>query len=124
MDSQIALDRIIRKAIDNGWDIYAFLEAPGEPTQWTVYDNGVIRLPLARGGASATVLCQYIFDHAFAKALWGEEKYSMTIHDLNTPSEYANSIMLQQPMWTYHLQQMVISDDRIQYLIDHVPLTN
>ncbi len=46
-----------------------------------------------------------IFDHKFAKALWGDEPL--------------HRIKLTEPLmenWGYHLQQMVIADDPIAYL--------
>jgi hypothetical protein len=51
---------------------------------------------------------QLIFNHDFARALWGKE----------APNHYCqvNGI----DMWQYHLQQMVIANDPISYLDEHV----
>ena len=50
-----------------------------------------------------------IFNHDFAKALWGEEQ--------------ARAGKFDEPVgvaWKYHLQQMVVSKDPIKYLGDNI----
>lgn len=54
-----------------------------------------------------------IFNHDFAKALWGDNEvivYSDTYEDIH---EYL-------PNWQYHLQQMVIANDPIKYLGENI----
>jgi hypothetical protein len=46
----------------------------------------------------------FIFNHDFAKALWGD------MHPMN------DHIPNWQLAWQYHLMQMVIAEDPIQYL--------
>lgn len=59
-----------------------------------------------------------IFNHDFAKALWGEQK-------LLENGEYPQTVImykgkpLWQP-WEHHLQQMVIADDPIKYLGENI----
>lgn len=53
-----------------------------------------------------------VYNHDFAKALWGEEE-----HTLHFPE---GEIHRQSPVWQYHLQQMVIAADPIQYLGMHL----
>lgn len=54
-----------------------------------------------------------IYNHDFAKALWPETEVSkVTRSDMFT--DIGDHIV--QPAWQYHLQQMVIADDPIEYL--------
>ena len=52
----------------------------------------------------------FIYDHRFAKALWeGTQLNSLAgtyVHDI--------------PEWKYRLQEMVVSEDPIQYLGEHI----
>jgi len=68
-----------------------------------------------------------IFNHDFAKALWGEATWMLTdMGDWVSPSNYDGLTLGSQelPAWQYHLQQMVIADDPIQYLGENLPLDN
>jgi hypothetical protein len=58
-----------------------------------------------------------IFDHEFAKALFGEQ-YFVDKHELTdfTSSEYDYHFGKVHHEWQYHLQQLVLSEDRIDYL--------
>lgn len=51
----------------------------------------------------------WIYDHDFARALWGEE---VDWYDTNDDSF--------MPRWKGHLQEMVVADDPIAYLKDHI----
>lgn len=52
-----------------------------------------------------------IYNHDFAKALWGENKIAtMGLH----------TVFNNLPAWAFHLTQMVIADDPIAYLGDHL----
>jgi hypothetical protein len=64
-----------------------------------------------------------IFDHDFAKAIWGEEE---GIFDCPYGCEDSDEdqedfrMEVEIPKWQYHLQQAVISKDPIQYYYDHL----
>ena len=64
-----------------------------------------------------------IFNHAFAKALWGE-KETDTGDAWYDPEGSANGtgayVSVKLPAWQYHLQQMVIALDLIKYLGEHI----
>jgi hypothetical protein len=52
---------------------------------------------------------RFIFNHEFAKALWGEE----IVHvqpDLSIPGVY------ESPLWKQRLMDMVVAEDPIKYL--------
>lgn len=60
-----------------------------------------------------------IFSHKFAKAFWGEQDCVGTpVGNLPTdqPVETASQQNSGVPMWKYHLQQMVLEEDPVQYL--------
>ena len=60
----------------------------------------------------------YIFDHDFAKALWGETT-DYTAVNMAYPDS-PSRVYFYQNGYKYHLQQMVISDDPIKYLGDNI----
>ena len=101
-DKQI-LEKAIHKAIDGGWK-----EAHGNTLH--VLDDGTIVVVLKRKqGAdyaygTNTSLFNIIYQHDFAKALWGEEPIPPVVHGHEIP------------WWKMHLSQMVISDNPIEYL--------
>jgi hypothetical protein len=107
------LDQAIRKATDNGWDFLGHIKSryhswrPGTfPGQHDFRDaNGrltdLVEIPSE----------QIIFNHEFAKALWGEEP--TWPRDDGKKADLVN--------WRYHLQQRVIAEDPIAYLGDRMP---
>lgn len=54
-----------------------------------------------------------IFNHNFAKALWGEKEEIKSAKGEVLFRPYATG-------WQYHLQQMVIAEDPIKYLGDYL----
>lgn len=57
-----------------------------------------------------------IYNHDFAKALWGEEPMELGSEPVYPRMDLTTYI---EP-WKYHLQRMVIADDPIQYLAEHI----
>jgi len=54
-----------------------------------------------------------IFSHAFAKALWGDEEH------------YNNGLLISlSPAWKYHLQRLVLAEDRVKYLKESIEKGN
>ena len=111
------LQKAIDKAIHNGWN-EALIE-----DEWHIhpgrmagrYDMCVpkVDLPVYHCDAAAV-----IFDHGFAKAIWSEIK---PLENGEYPPE---AIMYKgKPMWEpwkYYLQQMVIAENPIKYLGEHL----
>ncbi len=100
MSNQQVLERSISKAIDGGWD-YEYAGrigdvpfAPEEVAEWLA-DSDYWRPEF------------YIFNHDFAKALWGEEQLW-----------FGGEAEL--PAWQYHLAYMVIAPDPISYLAANI----
>lgn len=115
MTNQEILEKAIQKAIDGGltgyWaDRYKSCKHLDE-MEYLVNGNNI------DDGKPVETL---IFNHNFAKALWGEEKdyarHMFLFKDGTTWYEYDNTIS----SWQYHLQQMVIADDPIKYLGEHL----
>ena len=120
MSNQQILTKAIEKAIDGGfWQLgknevksrYGFLR----DKQKTVEEVYVIEYKgsenqLIRELAFETI----IFNHDFAKALWGE--------DIRIVGETPGAMTQEErPLaWQWHLQQMVIADDPIKYLGDNL----
>ena len=91
------LEQAITKAIAGGWI------SPLMP-EWSVKE-------IVKGG-------EYdIFNHEFAKALWGNHLKVAGFYKHNIDNGNTGFIL---EGWQYHLQQMVIADDPIQYLGDNI----
>lgn len=119
VSNQEILTKAINKAIAGGWNIYDFFGAPGEGTQWEVNGLGTITLPYKRGGGDAAALERYIYNHDFAKALWGD-KYVYRADCIESPEEGAAGFQEDYTAWEFHLREMVIAEDPIAYLGEHI----
>lgn len=113
------LERAIAKAVDGGWNPNSLLVGLAGPYGktgesgythwgWTFgdYDEDLEKL--------APIL---IYNHDFAKALWGQELVKKAHGTLD--KYWFN---YDGPAWKWHLQQMVIATDPIDYLGKHVDL--
>lgn len=112
MSRKEILEKSVQKAINDGWDSFDTTE------YWKVYTAYGDRLMVEFRPAHDAMGMFYgykdvIFDHDFAKALWG---------GIELMQDGLNGEALAQPqhLWQYHLQQMVIADDPIQYLADNI----
>lgn len=120
MSNQQILTKAIEKAIAGGWksfDSFRKTErfSVDNTLSVTIEDNTAI------GHYDYQTI---IFNHDFAKALWGkEERHYPTQAELN--ESYRGAIAgelynVTNKGWQYHLQQMVIADDPIKYLGEHL----
>jgi len=140
MTHQQILEKAIQKAIEGGWDYLTFIEWN---KTWKQPTNPVAQVMAefyeTHGEADPTfeldlVPC-LIFNHDFAKALWGDVPTRLTItwlkpkqmtHTPRMPAPKITDIAPKPgigaplPSWHYHLQQMVIADDPIKYLGDNL----
>lgn len=94
------LEKVIQKAIDGGWEegaqvLEVLTDEPPTDKQFMLI-------------ARAT-----IFNHDFAKALWGTEGVVTNCYLAETDTTY---LPLKMSAWRYHLQQMVAAEDPLQYL--------
>lgn len=112
----------IKKAASNGLHPGAAL------TTMDMLDKSVTVISpgelLARNMESNILFRQtMLFNKEFAKALWGERLVDMrtgnklVLKKIQAGAVYAIYTL---PSWQYHLQQMVIADDPIKYLGEHL----
>lgn len=124
MTDQQILQRAIELAIERGWQqrfvpvhgntkdknkaFVDLLSYSGYGIDWG-YDDGV---------DTATL----IYNHEFAKALWGERKEVPRDNSDYTVSAHSGEFKVYENAedWQYHLQQMVISPDPIKYLGENI----
>lgn len=104
MTNQETLTKVIEIAVSRGW------KGKGDSRYFIVdvdkcgnYKHNFTHEALDE------IAYMFIYSHDFTKALWGEEPKGR--EDWNW--------ML--PPWQYHLQQMVIADDPVAYLGEHLP---
>jgi len=57
-----------------------------------------------------------LYNHDFAKALWGEHIIETGDIEVINNAEF----LIEFSAWQYHLQQMVIADDPIKYLGENI----
>ena len=101
MFEKIILESAIDKAIAGGWK-------NDEGVTPIIVSNYIF---LKKEYVAPSVLFdvkELIFDHDFAKALWGEELITWQDNELWDSHVF--------PAWKAHLMQMVIADDPIAYL--------
>lgn len=114
MSNQQILEKAIQKAIDGGWNVVGS-EIPATFTFRYIQNNAIIGVLHIDGHdvqhREPLNAERIIFNHDFAKALWGEEEYEG--NPIGDPQGTLRD-------WQYHLQQMVIADDPIQYLGDNI----
>lgn len=114
MDNKQILEKAIQKAIDGGWSMH------GTHHLWLAADCSKIGFEIDPQADEHYRYEMYdtpaiIFDHDFAKALWGDG-YTCAIswsHD-----EMASCPIIE--FYKKHLQQMVTADDPIKYLGDNI----
>lgn len=102
LTDQEVLDKATKKAIKAGW-------APSED---------VLSLVLSRKTFIIELAPVILFDKEFCIALWGDKAIEYEISPL--PSIESKPIKLVQEKWAYHLQNMVISENPINYLERHM----
>ena len=109
-DAQI-LEKIIAKVLDRDPICFGI-----DFNLLSVYNNGCILMVTLEAtqedGSTEIVDIGYksiIFNHAFAKSLWGEEKRKVY------PAIDSSTYYLMEE-WQYHLQQMVLEKYPLEYL--------
>jgi hypothetical protein len=119
MTNKEILANAIKKAVDNGWN------SGGHDTSVVFNDddyNGyTIHVMTWQAGSLKSFIYhsneEVIFNHDFAKALWSKGLNVAGCYEHNMDEGVTSFIL---PGWKYLLQQMVISDDPIKYLGEHI----
>ena len=101
MSNKEILEKAIQKAIDGGWKKW-------NRTGYTV----------VLSSQAFQIAESLIFNHDFAKALWEDIPFvHLTVKtDASKLVGYEGALTT----WQYHLQQMVIAEDPIKYLGEHL----
>lgn len=105
MTDKEILGRAIARAIEGGWDTNHFHTLKGNykhPDESEFLD--------ILGDWHKISPLDVIFNHEFAKALWGE----------HFPTKVNETTIAFSRAWEYHLQQMVISPNPIQYIAKYL----
>jgi len=112
------LEKAIQKAIEGGWRpwwfrAYMLVSDPSQKTLEHMAHTTIEKMPCVEF---------LIFNHDFAKALWGETAVQPMTGKKPQVSEKDGviSVDFQIERYKYHLQQMVISDDPLKYLGDNM----
>ena len=123
MTQQQKLEKLIERAIDAGWNPLSHFK-PGVAIQTSSYPLSMppeYDVLLGNNGQPPYDVIEsskVIFNHDFAKALWGEYE---TLEDhctlMDSPVEFYD---FGGPQWAYHLMQAVISKDPIAYMYSTV----
>lgn len=103
------LEKALNLAIERGfkpWFKNWHVEFPDNPQVVEPLDGGELRWHFK----------EVIFDHDFAKGLWGNDTVPIKGEILGNEV----NIALEAPSWAAHLQQMVIAEDPIAYLGEHL----
>jgi hypothetical protein len=108
------LAKAIDKAVDNGFMVDV-LEAT-KPETIKIVKNQLKYIHADQD--SDTDPESLIFDHDFAKALWGEDILFSNPEGKGYIG--AKGIVLSGHAYQYHLQQMVLSEDPIAYLAKYI----
>ena len=110
MTNKEILTRAIEKAIGGGWKPFN--------NEWTVTPSAIwYKFPTGKNGEitnNPVSIEAIIFNHDFAKALWGEDIRIVG----ETPGAMTDE---ERPLaWQWYLQRMVIAEDPIKYLGDNI----
>lgn len=112
MDNREILERAIQKAIDNGWrPLKIFDRAKAISIQQWQEDHMVEVSILYEDDDQLKWMRELegiIFDHSFAKALWGDG------------GEYSAGRLGLMPLWKWRLANMATVEDRIKYIGENI----
>lgn len=97
------LHMAVTKAVNNGYRPFAYIKTGYVMSEDEIESTvlGIIRVNQTNS---------IIFDHDFAKALWGD----IWSDQMTTLEQWEMTGL--EPNWQRHLQQMVIADNKIKYL--------
>lgn len=101
------LKKAIQKALDRGWpSVLAASLVDWNVSQDPINGKLVVAQSISARHVGLQSFEEVIYDHHFAKALWGEAQKEWPLYKVRD--------------FEYHLQQMVISKDPIKYMGDNI----
>lgn len=126
MNDEKILEKAIQIAIRNGWCDHmasTFKYKKGDYSAWDTFDeDGWFRRGHYDEEDRSLSIADVIFNHDFAKALWGTGRPTngqVWLENLWATGDNCD-LQFDGELWQYHLQQMVIADDPIKYLGEHL----
>lgn len=122
MDKAEILTKAIEKAVDNGWnlgnDIYRYKVI--KPFGKTLYLSVLFKHPQQVSFDAYEIeetkwsINDIAYNKQFAKAFWGEGLFDLEEFQKARHFIYTEKTPIYK--WQYHLQQMVLKEDPVQYL--------
>jgi hypothetical protein len=112
-------EKAIQKAIDGGWEL------PSDDYMFSDDSTFAVFYLHTNKDGNKTYMgltpSDVIFNHDFAKALWGEDEHTASPGLDDYGAEKCESCgyeaeQVQPYCWHHHLMRMVIADDPIKYL--------
>lgn len=119
MSNQEILEKAIKLAIDGGWEPEHPVYGPTYKGNWWPLADATEDIPRYFDPLEYDSLgyeC-LIFNQDFARSLWGEQTTKIDNSGNYTPNGME---FIDRPGWQHHLQQMVIAEDPILYLGEHL----
>jgi len=111
MTDQKVIQAVIDKAVKNGWQGSKLFPHPKSIINWIFEKDETWGTFMTARGVETL-----IFDFSFAKALW-EPKDGYANNSKMTACYNCNMLTMDtKPLWQFHLQQLVIAPNRIEYL--------
>lgn len=104
MTHEQILTKTVERVVANGWAAYQEVDKYPANVTWNYAGSLSIKV-YAKSGALLKSDQISLFDHDFAKALWG------------SPDGWSYDGL---ERWEYHLQEMAVADDPIKYLGEHL----
>lgn len=115
MSNKEVLIKAVTRAIANGWTVGDWTDA--DDFSWHIGRDewGDLALKYTGMGEEFEIDAKFfLFNHDFAKALWGEKLIGIRLQ-INTFDGVRHEDK-KLTYWQYHLQQMVIAEEPIAYL--------
>lgn len=125
MTHRETLQKAIEIAVRNGWS--GCYVTHSTTSSWLVTSIPRLCVSFTTGGNAYYHPSEFVYDHQFAKCLWGESPlHDMIARDYSRDERLytpwvSDELFLPPNNWKFHLQQMVIADDPLQYLSDNLP---
>lgn len=116
------LEKAFKKATDNGWEPLGD-NIPISVTRWKGQGSIEIGLLNDKPGAWGSWVRELegiIYNHDFAKALWGESHQFTPKEVMDSGAKGSLKWGMRTIGWKDHLKDMVVADDPIKYLGEHL----
>lgn len=117
MSNKEILEKAIQKAIEGGWAGCYVMHSTTK--HWLITGRPELCVEFTTGSNAYFHPSTFIFDHDFAKALWGED-HVYRADCIESPEEGAAGFQEDYSAWEFHLREMIIAPDPIKYLGENI----